>query len=111
MNDNCLGELHLLADTFIIGRYFMQILCIFSMMIYYADTLCKYIIYIYIYIYIYKIAKAERKWIPTIKEVVTNRKKGPLKCCHVYSFKIKTAAHYNVRLLKSLPRLQLKQIK
>ena len=32
-----------------------------------------------IYIYIYIIAETERKWIPTIKEVVTNRKKNPLK--------------------------------
>ena len=30
-------------------------------------------------IYIYIIAETERKWIPTIKEVVTNRKKCPLK--------------------------------
>ena len=60
---------------------------------------------------LYIIAEAERKWIPTIKEVVTNSKKDPLKCCHVYSFKRKIAARYNVRLLKSLPRLQLKQIK
>ena len=30
------------------------------------------------YIYIYIIAEAERNWIPTIKEVVTNRKKRPL---------------------------------
>ena len=28
-------------------------------------------LYLYIYIYIYIIAAAERKWIPTIKEVVT----------------------------------------
>ena len=51
--------------------------------------------YIYIYIYththtyiyisyiiyhiLYIIAEAKRKWIPTIKEVVTNRKKDPLK--------------------------------
>ena len=35
MNDNCLGELHLLADT----------LCKhYAVIIYYADTLCKYII-------------------------------------------------------------------
>ena len=27
---------------------------------------------------LYIIAEAERKWIPTIKEVVTNRKKRPL---------------------------------
>ena len=60
---------------------------------------------------LYIIAKVERKWIPTIKEVMTNGKKDPLKCCHVYSFKIKIVARYNVRLLKSLPRLQLKQIK
>ena len=32
-----------------------------------------------IYIYIYIIAETERKWIPTIKEVVTNMKKCPLK--------------------------------
>ena len=30
-----------------------------------------------LYIYIYIIAKAERKWIPTFKEVLTNRKKDP----------------------------------
>ena len=34
---------------------------------------------LYTYIYIYIIAETERKWIPTIKEVVTNRKKCPLK--------------------------------
>ena len=28
-------------------------------------------IYIYIYIYIYIIAEAERKWVPTIKDVLT----------------------------------------
>ena len=27
--------------------------------------------YIYIYIYIYIIAEAERKWVPTIKDVLT----------------------------------------
>ena len=36
MNDNCLGELHLLADT--LCRY-----C--EVMVYYTDTLCKYIIW------------------------------------------------------------------
>ena len=35
MNDNYLGELHLLADT--LCRYY-------AVMIYYANTLCKYII-------------------------------------------------------------------
>ena len=35
MNDICLGKLHLLAD--ILCRYY-------AVMIYYADTLCKYII-------------------------------------------------------------------
>ena len=40
---------------------------------------------------LYIIAEAERKLIPTIKEVVTNRKKDPLKCCHVYSFQKKKA--------------------
>ena len=35
MNDNCLGELHLLANT--LCRYY-------AVIIYYADTLCKYII-------------------------------------------------------------------
>ena len=28
---------------------------------------------IYIYIYIYILAEAERKWVPTIKEALTNR--------------------------------------
>ena len=39
------------------------------------------IIYIYIYIYhiLYIIAEAERKWMPTFKEELTNRKKDPLK--------------------------------
>ena len=40
-------------------------------------------IYMYIYIYIYIIAETKRKWIPTIKEVVTNRKKDPFKNWHV----------------------------
>ena len=35
MNNNCLGELHLLANT--LCRYY-------AMMIYYADTLCKVIL-------------------------------------------------------------------
>ena len=35
MNDNCLGKLHLLVNT--LCRYY-------AMMIYYADTLYKYII-------------------------------------------------------------------
>ena len=30
---------------------------------------------IYIYIYIYIIAEVERKWAPTIKDMMTNRKK------------------------------------
>ena len=35
-------------------------------------------------IYIYIIAEAERNWIPTIKEMVTNRKKRPLyKLTHI----------------------------
>ena len=38
---------------------------------------------VYIYIYIYIIAETERKWIPTIKEVVTNRKSGYLKFRHI----------------------------
>ena len=38
---------------------------------------------------LYIIAEAERKWVPTIKEVVTNKKKDPLKCCHIYSFQVK----------------------
>ena len=41
------------------------------------SQLCTYsnhrrVIYLYIYIYIYIIAKAKRKWIPTIKEVLTH---------------------------------------
>ena len=40
-------------------------------------------IYIYIYIYIYIIAEVERKWIPTIKEVLTNRKIDYLKFRHI----------------------------
>ena len=42
-------------------------------------------LYLYLYLYhiLYIIAEAERKWVPIIKEVVTNRKKSPLKCCHV----------------------------
>ena len=36
MNDNCLAELHLLANT--LYRYY-------AVMIYYANILCKYIIY------------------------------------------------------------------
>ena len=40
-------------------------------------------IYMYIYMYIYIIAETKRKWIPTIKEVVTNRKKDPFKNWHV----------------------------
>ena len=35
MNDNCLRELHLLVDK--LWRYY-------AVMIYYANTLCKYII-------------------------------------------------------------------
>jgi len=35
---------------------------------------------------LYIIAEGERKFIPTFKEVLTNRKKDPLKCCHVYNF-------------------------
>ena len=38
-----------------------------------------------IYIF-YIIAKAERKWIPTIKEVLTNRKSGYLKFRHIYIY-------------------------
>ena len=36
-----------------------------------------------IYIYIYIIAEAERKWIPTIKKVLTNRKYVYLKFKHI----------------------------
>ena len=46
-------------------------------------------IYIYIYIYIYIIAEVERKWIPTIKEVVTNR-------IIADTFHLKKAIHYIV---------------
>ena len=42
-----------------------------------------------VYHILYIIAEAERKQVPTIKEVVTNRKKDPLKCCHVYNFQVK----------------------
>ena len=40
-------------------------------------------IYIYIYIYIYIIAEVERKWIPTIKAVLTNKITVYLKFRHV----------------------------
>ena len=43
-------------------------------------------LYLYIYIYIDIIAEAERKWIPTIKEVLTNRITAYLKFRHI-SFK------------------------
>ena len=42
-----------------------------------------------IYHILYIIAEAERKWIPKFKEMLTNRKKDCLKCCHVYSFLVK----------------------
>ena len=45
MNDNYLGELHLLANTFFVGRYFMQIRCSDDIL---YSTLCKYIILSYI---------------------------------------------------------------
>ena len=51
------------------------------------------IIYIYIYIYIYVIAEAERKWIPTIKEVLTNKITAYLKFRHV---SLKKVIHYIV---------------
>ena len=55
---------------------------------FYSTILTIMIIYIYIkniisYHILYIIAEAERKLIPTIKEVVTNKKKDPLKCCHM----------------------------
>ena len=46
-------------------------------------------IYIYIYHILYIIAEAERKWVPTIKEVVTNRKKDLFKNWHVHNFNLK----------------------
>ena len=46
----------------------------------------------------YIITEAERKLVPIFKEVLTNRKKDPLKCCSLYSFLSKTAIHYNVWL-------------
>ena len=47
------------------------------------------IIYIYIYHILYIIAEAERKLVPTIKEVVTNRKKHLFKNWHVHNFNLK----------------------
>ena len=46
-----------------------------------------------IYIYIYIIAEAERKWIPTIKEVLTNKITAYLKFRHV---SLKKVIHYIV---------------
>ena len=46
----------------------------------------------------YIIAEAERKLVPIFKEVLTNKKKDPLKCCRLYNFLSKTAVHYNVWL-------------
>ena len=73
-------------------------------------------IYKYIYIYIsyiiyhilYIIAEAKRKWIPTIKEVVTNRKKRPFKMLPRIQLSSKIAARYHVWPFKTLPHLQLK---
>ena len=46
-----------------------------------------------IYIYIYIIAEAKRKWIPTIKEVLTNKIIAYLKFRHV---SLKKVIHYIV---------------
>ena len=52
---------------------------------FYEKTMNNLYTYIYIYIsyiiyhILYIIAEAKRKWIPTIKEVVTNRKKDHFK--------------------------------
>ena len=48
---------------------------------------------VYIYIYIYIIAEAKIKWIPTIKEVLTNRIIAHLKFRYVSLLK---AVHYIV---------------
>ena len=55
-------------------------------------------IYIYIYIYIYLIAEAERKCVPTIKEVVTNRiKKRYIMLFGIAAHRLK-AINYNFSL-------------
>ena len=40
-------------------------------------------IYLYLYLYIYIIAEVERKWVPIIKEVLTNKISGYLKFIHI----------------------------
>ena len=54
---------------------------------------------------LYIIAEAEGKWIPTFKEVLTNRKKDPLKMLTRTQLLSKTLALYNVSPFKTLPRL------
>ena len=55
----------------------------------YINTIVIIYIYIYIYIsisisiYIYIISEVERKWVPIIKEVLTNKISGYLKFIHI----------------------------
>ena len=60
MNDNCLGELHLLADT--------SCKC-YAVMIYYADTLYKCII----------LSNLKDLWLTIIENYHTNKKSRQLK--------------------------------
>ena len=67
MNDNYLGELHLLADT--LCRYY-------AVMIYYANTLCKYIIQ----------SNIEDLWLTIIENYHTNKKSRQLKVIVIYTY-------------------------
>ena len=56
----------------------------FTLLIYMSNFVL--IGYYLLYHILYIIAEAERKWAPTIKDVLTNKKKDPLKYCHVHRF-------------------------
>ena len=57
----------------------------------------------------YIIAEAERKLVPIFKEVLTNRKKDPLKCYHVYSFLVKQS-HITTFAFKNSATLAIKKL-
>ena len=46
MNDNCLGELHLLANIFFVGKYYVVMMYYTVHFFFFREqsTLCKYII-------------------------------------------------------------------
>ena len=77
MNDNCLGELHLLANTFFVGKYYV-------VMIYYTvhfffreqSTLCKYIIQ----------SNIEDLWWTIVENQYTNKKSRQLKVIIIYTY-------------------------